>query len=383
MGSGIVGEVAVEECGNNFCAEKTNFMPKNKFFIAGGDYFSVTQRGNAIIQSLSDCDVEVIEGNGVKIAEVLEELRRVHGALRTVSLFSVQKFVWYKNVTFFSDDAALKSDDVQSWLQNIQQTLVQLPEVGFLLTAAAIDRRLKTVKWFLENCQSEIFDEPKKIGCEQHILSRIKNAGKTIKSDGLQQFLQCTGNNLGVIDGELDKLLLYVHGKDAITREDVEAIGVDLRSDDFFETVDLFFGDSPEQFSRSIRRYFLFQGEGRPLLAALQNRTRLLIQLRHFYENDGVEKINKSILEQLKERYAAIYRMKIGGIFAQNTWYLGKLLEIAKKCSLEDWMQLHLALLRAVVDLSVHHGRQQTIFEQLYFHKKLFSSVQKVKNGVA
>ncbi|MDR1590592.1 MAG: DNA polymerase III subunit delta [Puniceicoccales bacterium] len=358
-------------------------MAKNKFFIAGSDYFSVAGRGNAIIQSLSDFDVEVIEGNGVKIAEVLEELQRVHSALRTVSMFSAQKFVWYKNVTFLGDDALFKSDDVQAWLQNIQQTLAQLPEVGFLLTATTIDRRLKIIKWFLENCQSEIFDEPKKIGCEQHVLSRIRSAGKAIKPDGLQQFLQCTGNNLGVIDSELDKLLLYVHGKNEIAREDVEAIGVDLRNDDFFETVDLFFGDSPEQFFSSIRRYFLFQGEGRPLLAALQNRTRLLIQLRHFYENDGVEKISKPVLEQLKDRYAAIYRVESGSIFAQNPWYLGKLLEIAKKCSLENWMQLHIALLHAIIALAEHHSHQQTVFEQLYFHKKLFSSTQKAKDGVA
>jgi DNA polymerase-3 subunit delta len=351
-------------------------MLENKFFIAGSDYFSVAQKGNAIIQSFSDFDIEVIEGNGVKIAEVLEELQRVHGALRTISMFASQKFVWYRNVNFFSDDVAIKSEDVQIWLQNIQQTLVRLPEVGFLLTAAAIDRRLKIIKWFLENCQSEICDEPKQVGCERHILSRIRSVGKAIKSDGLSQLLQYTGNDLGIIDSELDKLLLYVHGKNEITREDIEAIAVDFRSDDFFETVDLFFGDAPEPFFRSIRRYFLHQEEGRPLLAALQNRTRLLIQLCYFYENDSVEKISKPVLEQLKNRYAAIYRKGGGGIFTQNPWYLGKLLEIAKKCSLEGWIRIQVARLRAVVDLAEHSGHQQTIFEQLYFYKRSFCSVQ-------
>jgi DNA polymerase-3 subunit delta len=348
------------------------FMLENKFFIGGSDYFSVDQKGNAIVQSFSNFDIEVIEGNGIKIAEVLEELQRVHGALRTISMFSPRKFIWYRNVTFFSDDVAIKSEDIQNWLQNIQQILVQLPEVGFLLTTAAIDRRLKIVKWFLENCQSEICEEQKQVGCERHILSRIRSVEKAIKSDSLGQLLQYTGNDLGIIDSELDKLLLYTHGKDEITREDIEAIAVDFRRDDFFETVDLFFEDSPEQFFKSVRRYFLYQDEGRPLLAALQNRTRLLIQLRYFYENDGVKKISKLVLEQLKNRYTAIYREEGGGILAQNPWYLGKLLEIAKKCSLEGWIQIQVALLRAVIDLAEHYNRQQAIFEQLYFYKKCF-----------
>jgi DNA polymerase-3 subunit delta len=353
-------------------------MLENKFFVAGSDYFSIAQKGDAIIRSFSDFDIEVIEGNGVKIAEVLEELQRVHGALRTISMFASRKFVWYRNVIFFSDDVAIKSEDVQNWLQNIQQTLAQLPEVGFLLTAAAVDRRLKVVKWFLENCQSEICDEPKQVGCERHILSRIRSVGKTIKSDGLGQLIQYTGNDLGIINSELDKLLLYVHGKDEITREDIEAIAVNFRSDDFFETIDLFFEDAPEPFFRSIQHYFLHQEEGRPLLAALQNRTRLLIQLRYFYENDAITKISKPVLEQLKNRYAAIYRDGVGSIFVQNPWYLGKLLEIAKKYSLQSWIRIQVALLRAVVDLAEHYSHQQTVFERLYFYKKSLCGVHAV-----
>ncbi|MDR1906970.1 MAG: hypothetical protein LBQ03_02020 [Puniceicoccales bacterium] len=67
-------------------------------------------------------------------------------------MFSSQKLVWYKNIAFFSDATATKSEDVQTWIQSIQQTLAQLPEFGFLLTAMTIDRRLKIVKWFLESC---------------------------------------------------------------------------------------------------------------------------------------------------------------------------------------------------------------------------------------
>jgi hypothetical protein len=68
-------------------------MFKNPFLISGSDHFSIAQKGNAIVRSFSDYDIEVIAGNWINIAEVLEELQSVHGTFRTISMFSSRKFV--------------------------------------------------------------------------------------------------------------------------------------------------------------------------------------------------------------------------------------------------------------------------------------------------
>jgi DNA polymerase-3 subunit delta len=340
-------------------------MLENKFFIAGSDYFSIDKRGAAIVQTFSNREVEIIDSNAIKIAEALQELQQVLESLRTISMFSSQKFVWYKNVTFLSDAAVMKSEDVTAWIQKIQQILLEAPEVGFLLTTTTIDKRQKIIKWFLENCRSEIFEEQKKI-----------------TPNALNFLLQCTGNDLMTLDGELDKLLLYVDKSNEITIQDVDAIVVDLHRSDFFETVDLFFEANIEQFSRGIRRYFLYQEEGRPLLAALQNRTRLIVQLCYFYETDGLSRVSKSALEQLKVKYESLCHGNLGSIFVQNPWYLGKLLEIAKKYSLGDWMKFHTLLLSAVVELAENYDRQQTIFEKLYFHLKSFPNSPKMEKNL-
>jgi hypothetical protein len=119
------------------------------------------------------------------------------------------------------------------------------------------------------------------------------------------------------------------------------------------------------------------------LLAALQNRLHLLIQLRYLHENDGLESVTKLTLEQLKDKYAALYHGEGGSFFTQNPWYLGKLLALAKKSSLGDWIGFQIKLLDSIVILSEHYGRQQLIFEKLYFQLKLLmdspSLVRKVE----
>jgi DNA polymerase-3 subunit delta len=346
-------------------------MLEFKFFIAGSDRFSIAKRGNEIAQSFGGIEIEVIDGDADKISEVVQELRRVCETLRTVSLFSEKKLVWYRDVSFLGDAKINRGEDVLDWLRELQNLLESIPEVGCLITTGVVDKRQKIIKWFLENCHSEVLDTPKLVGCEHYIREVVERERKKIPPQSLEKFLQKTGNDLAVIANELTKLLIHVGDRDTVDVRDIDAIVVDWRDGDFFEMIDLFFEENFETFSAGIRRYFAYHGEGRPLLAALQNRVRLLIQLCYFHENDGVESINKSVMERLRDRYAGIYNGGTGSIFTQNPWYLGKLLAIAKKCSLNAWIQFQIKLLESTVALSENYGRQQSIFENLYFQLKL------------
>ncbi|MDR1435029.1 MAG: hypothetical protein LBI77_01320 [Puniceicoccales bacterium] len=346
-------------------------MLESKFFIAGNDCFSVRKRSDAILQSFQGVEIETIDSDADSISEAVQELRRVCEALRTVSLFAEKKCVYYRDVSFLSDASIGRSEEVLSWMDELQSLLEKLPEVGYLMAARSVDGRQRVIKWFLENCHGEILEAPKSVGCEQYVRDGVKGEGKKISAEALSKFLGRTGNDLAIIGGELDKLLLHGADESGIEVRDVEEIVVDLRGDDFFETVELFFGDDGEAFARGIRRYFLYREEGRPLLAALQNRLRLLIQLRYLHENDGLENVTKIALERLKEKYAALYRGEVGSIFTQNPWYLGKLLAIAKKGSLGDWIDFQSKLLGAIVTLSEHYGRQQLLFEEWYFQLRM------------
>ncbi|MDR1303157.1 MAG: hypothetical protein LBJ81_00885 [Puniceicoccales bacterium] len=344
---------------------------ESKFFVAGGDHFSIAKRGAEVVQSFGAAEIEVIGSDADKIFEAVQELRRVCEALRTVSFFSGRKLVWYRGVSFLSDAKISRNEAVLDWLQELQNLFEKVPEVGCLITAGVVDKRQKFVKYFLENCHSEILDTPKLGGGERYVLDLAGRECKKMTPEALQNFLQKTGDDLAVVDSELAKLFLYVGGGNPIAAQDVESIVVDARAGDFLGAINLFFEENFEIFLQGIRRYFSYNGEGRPLLAALQNRVRLLVQLRFFYENDRVESISKSVLERLGERYGAGDHAGPGSIFAQNPWYLGKLLAIAKKCPLSAWIQFQIKLLAALVPLSEHYDCPWSVFENLYFQLKI------------
>ena len=65
-----------------------------------------------------------------------------------------------------------------------------------------------------------------------------------------------------------------------IEEDDVREMVPDSLDSDFFETTDVFFTGNLQSTLDSIGRYFFTNKEARPLLASLQSRNRLLIQLR-------------------------------------------------------------------------------------------------------
>ena len=106
---------------------------------------------------------------------------------------------------------------------------------------------------------------------------------------------------------------------------------------DFFETAEAFFsGDLPWTLA-ALKRHFFAGGDARPILAALQNRNRILVQVRALSDS-GEARVGPRGIEGL-QRGAATFGAKYGeaiaekssyNVFTQNPWYLGKLASSAK-----------------------------------------------------
>ena len=343
-------------------------MSSGRFFFFGTDYFRVIDRARQVVRDCESYEIEIISSEATKISDCVDELRRVNEALRTVSLFSVKKLVWYKDVSFLQDGTLLKSPDVDAWLSVLFGAIEGLQDTVFLLTSRGADQRQKAVKWFVAHCKSERFDALQENDCELYVKNLLKQNGKTISSDALERFLRRIGGDSAVIDTELQKLLTYVGEKTVISLEDIEAITVDLRENDFFETIDAFFSSDPQRYADSIRRYFSYQEEGRPLLAALQNRVRLLMQLAYLHEKNGLSHVTKLSREQCAVQHP---EAKGFGVFAQNPWYAGKLFSLAQQRSFRDWGNLQIRLLRAIYELPQHYRDQSVVFDSLYFYSRM------------
>ena len=102
---------------------------------------------------------------------------------------------------------------------------------------------------------------------------------------------------------------------------------------DFFEAAEAFFARDLSWTLAAIHRHFFAGNDARPLLSALQNRNRLLIQVRVLADAGEVRLSGRGIDKASFERAAAAYRGAYGenptksafNVFTQNLWYLGKL----------------------------------------------------------
>ena len=122
---------------------------------------------------------------------------------------------------------------------------------------------------------------------------------------------------------------------------------------DFFETADAFFSGDLQWTLAALRRHFFAGGDARPILAALQNRNRILVQVRALSDS-GEARVGPRGIEGL-QRGAATFGAKYGeaiaekssyNVFTQNPWYLGKLASSAKLPTLRrlidnqrDWIE--------------------------------------------
>jgi DNA polymerase III delta subunit len=93
---------------------------ESKCFVVGSDHFRIAARGNEVVRSFRLAEIEAIGSDANKNLEAVQELRRVCEALRTVSLFSGRKLVWYRGVSFLSDAKISRNEEGLDWLQELQ-----------------------------------------------------------------------------------------------------------------------------------------------------------------------------------------------------------------------------------------------------------------------
>ena len=343
-------------------------MVKEKYFFGGNDDFSVERYARDVFESIENVDAEIITSSATKISEAIDEIKKVCEAIDTVSIFQQQKKIWYRGVGFFNDSQIGRSAEIESWIEQLQQTLSNSSDDFFILSAAPIDKRMKHVKWFTANCVSQISEKPKSRECIEYAKSLATKNKIRFEPEALEKFIDLCGDDLSIIHSEFHKLALYCTGQNYIAREDVVAIVIDSREGDFFEPIDTFFNHNREKFQKVLNKYFAYYQEGRPLIAALQNRTRVLIQLKNLIDGEYLKSgsISKENLFNAYKSLQDNLDAYEGSIFAQNPWYLNKLSLTISKISLEKLINLQQELYLSIPKLTENIIPQSKILLRLY-----------------
>lgn len=323
---------------------------KKFIFICGPDDFLVGRLGKERFAELAatvtdEFSREVINGFAANVAEVEGAVNRFRDAVQTVSMFGGRRVIWLKDVNFLADSVTGRAESTLQLLEDLQQILeaVNPDETAVLVTAAPVDRRRSFPKWCEKNADFTLIGGDADNASEALAgvaVAEAQRLGASFASGAVELLLAKVGANTRLIVEETHKLANYAAapGGAAGTIEEahVEELTPNVAEGDFFAAAEAFFTGDLTATLAALQRHFFTGGDARPIIAALQNRNRILLQVRALADA-GLVRVGPRGLDGLPRAQGAYASRFIGAtekssfnLFTQNPWYVGKLAGGAK-----------------------------------------------------
>ncbi|MBI2496841.1 MAG: DNA polymerase III subunit delta [Opitutae bacterium] len=324
---------------------------KSFAFICGPDDFIVNRLGQERFAALAaetgadEFSREIISGFAANVDEVATAVNRFRDAVQTVPLFGGRRVVWLKDVNFLADTVTGRAEGTLAQVEALQELLekVNAAEVAIVITAAPVDRRRSFPKW-CEGCADFMFaggdGESAGDALAGVALEEARACGATFGEGALELLLAKVGPDSRLLTEETRKLATYAGDTGTIEPAHVDELTPNFAEGDFFESADRFFAGDLRGTIAALARHFFNGGDARPVLSALQNRNRILIQCRVLLDTGELRPPSErfGFDKAAWARAAETYARHFGGdaekssynLFTQNQWYAGKLVAAGK-----------------------------------------------------
>src|SRR6185503_13962679 len=204
--------------------------------VCGEDEFAVKQRARQIYQqwteALGGMDHEIIEATASNSGEALKAIARLREALQTLPFFASGKAVWLRDCNFLGDERAAQTQAVTESLADLAQELKDFSwqNVRLLVSAGKVDKRKVFYKTLDKMGTTESLDgwsasdrdwaDQAEAWAHQAVQAR----GKQISEAALAELITRVGPHARQLDGEVEKLCLYVGERAQIQETDVAAV---------------------------------------------------------------------------------------------------------------------------------------------------------------
>ncbi len=316
-------------------------MPAKPFtFICGADDFLVDRLGKeryaAMASEVEDeFSREILSGFANNVGEVETAINRLRDSVQTISMFGGKRVVWLKDVNFLADTVTGRADSTLKLVDDLKELLgsINPDHTAVLVTAAPIDRRRSFPKWCEKTADFTLVggsdDGDALVGV---ILAEAKAIDVSISPDATRLLLAKIGANTRLIVEEVRKLSTYIEEGATIEEDHVAELTPNVAEGDFFESAEAFFSGDLKWTLAALERHFFAGGDARPIISAMQNRNRILIQVRALIDTGEAQMGNRGLegLKQAAPNYAdkfgeAVSEKSAYNLFTQNAWYVGKL----------------------------------------------------------
>lgn len=343
-------------------------MPGYLAIIAGKDEYLVDRDGRACFEKArkaagADAEAEVISGQILRVDDARTLELQFAESVKTVSMFGGKRVIWLRNFNLVTDTVQAKSEEVKLSLKNMLEMATGADEsVAVIISATPYDGRRKDLANLKSVAHDFIlhaspskgpFDKADAQADAQVALAaeRFKALGVKYERGVPEVIVGRVGQSTRLVLGECDKLATYVGPGGTVKEADVHLLVPTFGEGDFFEPIEALAARDLKWGLESLDRYFFNEDSSRPLLAALQNRLRLLIQIRCLVDSGDFRVseagLPKGQFEAASGRHGPTFgsaAKSSANLFSQNAWYVSnKVAPAAARYTLAELVDLQLA----------------------------------------
>ena len=349
--------------------------------IISNDAFIAATRASELFSALSadvadETSKEIIDASSSKADDAISAIDSSMSAARTFSLFGGKKAVWLRNVNFLSDGALGKSESLEKKLEELVEFLsgLRADEVAFVINASPVDKRKKFFKQIQSAAEVEdlSFKDPAG-GCLAFVKAKAKEIGISLGDGAAEALVAMVAADSRMALSELLKLANYVNYARPLTEEDVFCMVPIFGAGDFFDISNAFSSGDLQACLSSLRRYFFANknASARPIIATLQKKNSLLIQIRSMLDSKLPLRARGGV-DDAREKFSDSYSFSLNdknsfNVFSQNPWYLSnKLIPEAEKFSLKRLLDFQLYFIDAFRALIDRGGDDEAVMRDLF-----------------
>lgn len=343
-------------------------MPGFLAIVAGKDEYIVDRDARAFFERAkaaagADAETEIISGAMIRVEDARNVERQFVDSVKTLSMFGSRRVLWLRNLNWLGESVQAKSEDTKESLAEVLKAASEASEeVSVIISATPYDGRRGELKALKDVAQEFVIhaaakvspfsnDDPQADLQVSLAVERLKALGAKYERGVPEAIVDRVGASTRLVLVECEKLATYVGPGGTIREADVLLVVPPFGEGDFFEPVEALAARDVKWALESLDRYFFNESSCRPLLAALQNRLRLLIQIRALADS-GDFRLSESGLpkgqfETASGRHGPTFgsaAKSSANLFSQNAWYISnKVAPGAARFTLAELVDLQLA----------------------------------------
>lgn len=155
------------------------------------------------------------------------EPREVIGLAETMPFFADRRVIFLEDTGFFKNQC-----------QDLPEYLAELPDyLCMIFVEKEVDKRSRMYKAVKKYGRIVDFSVQDTETIMRWVLGILGREGKKITRREMELFLGKTGNDMGNIEKELEKLICFTMGREVITAEDIEAVCTVQISNHIFDMI--------------------------------------------------------------------------------------------------------------------------------------------------